>query len=109
MTAGLLALRSSIPLVDRYICRLTLRPLLLAIATIVFILSLETLPRLLEKLNGVVNRTELVFLSLMSLAPEYIGIALPIALFLATALAFRQLALNGELDALAASGMSDLR
>jgi lipopolysaccharide export system permease protein len=43
------------------------------------------------------------------LIPEYVAVALPIALFLASGLAFRRLALSGELDILAASGLGTRR
>ena len=96
-------------LIDRYLLRPLVGRFAAIVGIIVFLLSLETMPRLFEEMRGVKNGAPLVFRSLASLAPEYVGIAIPFALFLATALTFRSLAMRGELDVLAATGLSNWR
>jgi lipopolysaccharide export system permease protein len=78
-------------------------------ATVTFLLCLETFPRLFQDMSGVREAAWLILRSFASLVPEYVGFALPLAIFLSSALLFRQLALAGELDALAASGIGTMR
>jgi lipopolysaccharide export system permease protein len=96
-------------ILDRYLIRLGAGNFLGLVAIIVTILSLETLPRLVARLGSLDRKLDLVFQSLASLLPEYLAIAIPLALFLAVALAFRQLALRGELEIFAAAGIGPVR
>ena len=84
-------------------------PASIALFVTVFALSMETMPRLVARIGALGNGFYFVSQSLMSLIPEYLGIALPLAIYLASALAFRRLALSSELDVLAASGIGHVR
>jgi lipopolysaccharide export system permease protein len=95
--------------IDRYLLRLMLRWQAMIVAIVLALLSLEMLPRLLAELNRSDGGAALVVRMLASLLPEYVAVALPIAVFLASALTFRHLALQNEIDALAATGLSDWR
>ena len=79
------------------------------IAILVLILELENATRLIAQ----VDRLDRPFAMLSTLcgllAPEYVAMALPFALFLATALAFRQFAMRSELAAMLAAGVSRRR
>lgn len=81
----------------------------IVVGVVVFLLCIETAPRLLVQLGGIQEGTSLVARSLASLMPEYVAIALPIGLFLGTALTFRRLATAGELEVFAASGVGNGR
>lgn len=96
-------------LVDHYIFRQLAGWYASAVGIIVFLLCIETLPRLLGQLGGVTQRVSIISRSLASLIPEYVALALPVALFLATALTYRRLALSGELEIFAASGLGNAR
>jgi lipopolysaccharide export system permease protein len=96
-------------ILDRYLLRIAAGWYATVVAVIVFLLSVETLPSLLGRLSGVNHPGPVIFRSLVSLIPEYVGVGLPLAVFYATALAFRRLALAGELDVLGAVGLSSAR
>jgi lipopolysaccharide export system permease protein len=100
---------STILLVDRYILRALTGPASIALFVTVFALSMETMPRLVARISALGNGFYFVSQSLISLIPEYLGIAVPLAIYLASALAFRRLALSSELDVLAASGIGYIR
>jgi len=91
--------------IDRYL----LRQILPTIAVILFIaaviLLMERLMRLLDIAVGNGVSTLVVFQMLFYLIPYYIGLALPMALFLGVLLAFRKLSLQSELDAIHACGI----
>lgn len=63
----------------------------------------------MDLLDGVERPAAVLFKFMFYLIPEYLGIGLLFATFLATALRFRSLALSVELDILWAVGMSPLR
>ena len=76
----------------------------LAIAALLLILE-----RMLRLFDFVVNEggpAGVVFQMLANLTPHYMGLALPVGLFLGVLLAFRRLSLTSELDAILASGTS---
>lgn len=85
--------------IDRYL----LRQILPTIAAILFvaavILLMERLMRLLDIAVGNGVSTLVVFQMLFYLIPLYIGLALPVALFLGVLMAFRKLSAQSELDA----------
>lgn len=81
----------------------------IVVGVVMFLLCIETTPRLLGQLAGIREGAGLVARSLASLMPEYVAIALPIGLFLGTALTFRRLATAGELEVFAASGIGNGR
>ncbi|MEQ9447887.1 MAG: LptF/LptG family permease, partial [Rhodospirillaceae bacterium] len=69
------------------------------------ILCMERLMRLLDIAVGNGVSTLVVFQMLFYLIPHYIGLALPLALFLGVLLAFRKLSLQSELDAIHSCGI----
>ncbi len=91
--------------IDRYL----LRQILPTIAVILFIaaiiLLMERLMRLLDIAVGNGVSTLVVFQMLFYLIPYYIGLALPMALFLGVLLAFRKLSAQSELDAIHSCGI----
>ena len=91
--------------IDRYI----LRQIIPTIAVILFIaaviLMMERLMRLLDIAVGNGVSTLVVFQMLFYLFPYYIGLALPMALFLGVLLAFRKLSGQSELDAIHSCGI----
>jgi len=91
--------------IDRYL----LRQIIPTIAVILFIaaviLLMERLMRLLDIAVGNGVSTLVVFQMLFYLIPYYIGLALPMALFLGVLLAFRRLSAQSELDAIHSCGI----
>ncbi|WP_114952417.1 LptF/LptG family permease [Sphingosinicella terrae] len=96
-------------LIDRYVLRQVIVWYAIVVGVVMFLLCLETTPRLFVQLAGIPGGPSLVARSLVSLLPEYVAIALPIGLFLGTALTFRRLATAGELEVFAASGIGNGR
>ncbi|WP_158266239.1 LptF/LptG family permease [Allosphingosinicella deserti] len=96
-------------LIDRYILRQVIGWQAIVVGVVMFLLCVETTPRLLVQIAGIREAPSVLARSLASLMPEYIAIALPIGLFLGTALTFRRLARAGELDVFAASGIGNGR
>jgi lipopolysaccharide export system permease protein len=92
-------------LIDRYLLRALVGWFFGTIAVITFLLCMQTMPGFLLELAGVPDPLPILLDSLLNLIPEYIAVAVPISLFLGTALTFRRLALAGELDVLAAVGI----
>ena len=72
-------------------------------------LVIQSIPRLLIEVSQVHQKVAIVLRSLATLTPEYVAVAIPFAMYLCTATAFRQLALRSELEALAGCGLSDWR
>lgn len=96
-------------IIDRYIRGQLLGWYGACIGVIVPLLWVESIPRLLAEVRDANLKALIVVRSLTSLTPEYVADAMPLALYLATAIVIRRLALNGELEALASSGLSDFR
>lgn len=96
-------------IIDLYI----LRPMVgwygSVVGVMLALLWLDILPRLVDQLGKVDSGAQLVLATLVALIPEYLSIGIPLAVFLGTALAFRRLALAGEIDVLAGAGLSDRR
>ncbi|WP_281301574.1 MULTISPECIES: LptF/LptG family permease [unclassified Iodidimonas] len=89
---------------DYYVLRKAAVPLL---STVVITAALLLLERMLRLFDFVVNENgpiDIVWQMLAHLVPHYMGMALPVGLFLGTLLAFRTLSLNSELDGMMASG-----
>src|SRR3546814_7198567 len=78
-------------------------------AVIVLLLSLENSRRLMGQIEHVERPLSVLLELLAYLVPEYLAMGLLIALFLAVALAFRSMALKGELDILMSVGLSPWR
>lgn len=92
--------------IDRYMGRLMVVPMVVALTVSAMLLLLE---RMLNLFNFVINEggpVSVVWRMLANLMPEQFGFALPISLLLGVMMAVRTLALNSELDALLGSGIS---
>lgn len=90
--------------IDRYILRKMAGPFFGAFIGVLALLMLERMLRviqLVEESNGAIR---FVFDMLASLAPHYLGMALPAGLFVASYVAYRRLAETSELAALASLG-----
>lgn len=89
---------------DRYILRQVMTPLIMTLAVAALLLLLERMLRLFDFVVNQGGPVEVVFRLLGSLVPHYLGLALPLGLFLGVLVAFRKLSMNSELDAVWASG-----
>ncbi len=93
-------------LVDRYILRAVATPLILALLIAGMLLLLEQMLRLFDFVLAEEGPVDVVWRMLANLIPHYLGLALPLGTFLGIMLAFRNLSLSSELDALSSSGAS---
>ncbi len=92
--------------IDKYILQITILPLLVTLGISAMLLLLE---KMLSLFDFVINQggpIDIVWRMLGNLMPQYLTLVLPLSVFLGVLLAVRKLALNSELDALLASGMS---
>lgn len=94
------------PLIDRYILRSVATPLLLALGVAAMLLMLEQMLRLFDFVLAEQGPVDVVWQMLANLVPHYLGLALPLGTFLGIMLAFRNLSMSSELDALSSSGAS---
>ena len=91
---------------DQYLMRTIFTPLAMTLVIAIMLLVLDQMLRLFD---FVVNRSgpaHLVWQMLANQLPEYLGLGLPIGMFMGVLFAFRKLSLSSELDALIASGVS---
>jgi lipopolysaccharide export system permease protein len=93
-----------IRIIDRYILRTVMVPLLASFSIGLLMLLAERLVRLLDSTLGKQDSIGLVFKMLAYLVPHYLGTAIPAALFLGLLFGFGNLSKNHELDAMLASG-----
>lgn len=93
-------------LIDRYILRAVMTPLLLALCVAGMLLLLEQMLRLFDFVLAEQGPVDVVWRMLANLLPHYLGLALPLGAFLGVMLAFRNLSMSSELDALSSSGAS---
>ena len=93
-------------LIDRYILARTWRSFAAICGIILGILLLENVSRLLHLLENVDQPLSLLIQFLLALVPEYLGLGVLVALFLATAMTVRSLSLAGEWQIFAATGIS---
>ncbi|MEM9495369.1 MAG: LptF/LptG family permease [Pseudomonadota bacterium] len=93
-------------LIDRYILRVVATPLLLALGVAGMLLLLEQMLRLFDFVLAEQGPVDVVWQMLANLLPHYLGLALPLGAFLGVMLAFRNLSMSSELDALSSSGAS---
>lgn len=91
--------------IDTYLLRQIVPTLAVTIFIAAVILLMERLMRLLDIAVGNGVSTLVVFQMLFNLIPHYIGLALPMALFLGVLLAFRKLSSMSELDAIQSTGI----
>jgi lipopolysaccharide export system permease protein len=90
---------------DRYILRQVAKPILTAIAIGMMVLLAERMVRLLDVTLGKRNSFAVVFELLAYLAPHYLGLAVPLALFIGLLLGFNKISKDSELDAFLAAGI----
>ena len=93
-------------LIDRYILRAVATPLMIALAIAGMLLLLEQMLRLFDFVLAESGPVEVVWRMLANLLPHYLGLALPLGTFMGIMLAFRNLSMSSELDALSSSGAS---
>ena len=93
-------------LIDRYILRAVMTPLILALCVAGALLLLEQMLRLFDFVLAEQGPVTVVWRMLANLLPHYLGLALPLGAFLGVMLAFRNLSMSSELDALSSSGAS---
>lgn len=92
------------PILERYVVKLLLPPLGLTLLIALLVLLVERMLRVLDFVLGAKGPVRVVVELLAYLVPHYLGLALPMALFLAIYFAFRKLARDSELDAILATG-----
>ena len=93
-------------LIDRYILRAVATPLILALCVAGMLLMMEQMLRLFDFVLAEQGPVDVVWRMLANLVPHYLGLALPLGAFLGVMLAFRNLSMSSELDALSSSGAS---
>lgn len=91
---------------DRYILRSVATPLTLALCVAAMLLLIEHMLRLFDFVLAEQGPVDVVWRMLANLVPHYLSLALPLGAFLGTLLAFRNLSLSSELDAMNSSGVS---
>jgi len=93
-------------LIDRYLLRLLFWPLVGCLGVTVVALLLERVLRLLDALSQSSARFGYVTQLAANLVPHYLGLALPVAFFVALFMVIVKLSDGSEIDALLASGQS---
>lgn len=93
-------------LIDRYVIRLTLWPMAACLAVTVLSMLLERSLRLLDLLSQSSDRFGPVVQLAANLLPHYLGLALPIAFFVALFIVITKLDDGSEVEALLANGIS---
>jgi lipopolysaccharide export system permease protein len=93
-------------LIDRYLLRLTSGPMAGCLAVTLIALLLERALRLLDLLSQSTDRFGYVTELVGQLLPHYLGLALPVAFFVALMIVIARLNEGSEIDALLASGVS---
>ena len=91
---------------DRYLARLITVPLLASLTIAAMLLLLDKMLKLFDFVMNEGGPVSVVWRMLGNLIPEYLSLGIPIGVMLGILLAFRQLALSSELDALRAVGIS---
>lgn len=93
-------------LLDRYILRSVATPLTLALCVAAMLLLIEHMLRLFDFVLAEQGPVDVVWRMLANLVPHYLSLALPLGAFLGVLLAFRNLSMSSELDAMNSSGAS---
>lgn len=96
-------------LIDRYILRAVLTPLGVCLVIAGMLLLLEQMLRLFDFVLAEQGPVDVVWRMLANLVPHYMGLALPLGVLLGIMLAFRNLSLSSELDAMNSAGLSATR
>jgi lipopolysaccharide export system permease protein len=97
---------SRLRLIDRYLLRLVFWPIIGCLGVTVIALLLERVLRLLDVLSQSSARFGYVTALAADLVPHYLGLALPVAFFVALFIVITKLSDGSEIDALLASGQS---
>jgi len=92
-------------LIDRYVLRMTAWPMLACLGVTVVSLLLERTLRLLDALSNSSSRFGSVAELAANLLPHYLGLALPVAFFVALFIVITQLDDGAEIEAFLASGI----
>lgn len=92
-------------IINTYILRQTMGPLLAAIAIALLVLLTERMLRVLDLVLDSQGGLTVLLQMLAFLVPHYVALALPAAFFLGVLLAFSKLHQNRELDALGSAGI----
>lgn len=92
-------------MIDRYIFRLVITPMLGVFALAATLLLVDKMRRLFDFVAVEGGPVAVVFKMLGALVPEYASLAIPLGLLLGVLLAFRKLATSSELDVMRAVGM----
>jgi lipopolysaccharide export system permease protein len=95
--------------IDLYILRQLFRPLAVALVVALLVLLIERLLNLLNLILGSDGPFRIVFQIMTYLAPQYLGLALPVSLMLGIMIGFNQMSRSGELDAMQSAGISLMR
>lgn len=93
-------------LLDRYILRSVATPLVLALCVAAMLLLIEHMVRLFDFVLAEQGPVDVVWRMLANLVPHYLSLALPLGAFLGVLLAFRNLSMSSEIDAMNSSGAS---
>lgn len=91
--------------VDAYIARKVFVPLLSTLVLAAMLLLLEKMLRLFDFVVSEGGPVSIVWQMLANLIPEYMGLGIPLGLMMGILLAFRNLALSSELDAMRSVGL----
>lgn len=94
---------------DRYLARLIIIPLVSSLVIAAMLLVLDRMLRLFDFVINEGGPVRVVWRMLGNLLPEYLSLGIPIGVLMGILMAFRRLALQSELDALRAVGISYLR
>jgi lipopolysaccharide export system permease protein len=95
----------NVGLIDRYLARSILVPLVGSLVLAAMLLVLDKMLRLFQYVVDAGGPVSVVWRMLANLLPEYLSLGIPIGLMLGILLAFRKLALSSELDALRGMGV----
>ena len=93
-------------LIDRYLLHMMVKPMLGCLAVALISLLLERALRLLDLLSQSASRFSAVIELVANLFPHYLGLALPVAFFVALFLVVTRLDDGSEIEALLAGGIS---
>jgi lipopolysaccharide export system permease protein len=97
---------SKLSLVDRYLARQIIVPLLSTLVLAAMLLLMDKMLRLFDFVVEQGGPVGVVWRMLANLIPEYLSLGIPIGLMLGILLAFRRLAMSSELDVLRGVGWS---
>jgi lipopolysaccharide export system permease protein len=92
-------------ILDRYVLNQVSKPIWAAMGIGMLILLAERMVRLLDVVLGKRNSFGIVFELLAYLLPHYLGLAIPVALFLGLLFGFNKMSRDSEIDAFMASGV----